>query len=73
MKTIKKFTINSNKLLKDEELVKLKGGYEECTVECYSGSTTYGYLQCDQPDCDEACKTAFKDDQAYATPHTCEN
>lgn len=73
MKSIKKFTINPEKLLKDSELVILKGGYESCTVACYSGSSTYGYLLCDQPDCDLACQNAFQDSQAYAVPHTCGN
>jgi len=50
IKTLGKFKINPEKIINNEELVNLKGGYA-CTVECYSGSTTYGYLLCDQYDC----------------------
>ncbi len=73
MKTIKKFKINSNKLLKDEELVNLKGGYA-CSVECLSegGGTNYGYLMCDVWDCDEACQEAFQDTTAWARPQHCD-
>ena len=36
MKKINKLLINPDKLLKDDELIILKGGYDDCYCMCYS-------------------------------------
>lgn len=44
MKTIGKLSINPEKIIKNEELVDLRGGYEGlASVYCYAGDT---YLGC---------------------------
>ncbi len=39
MKTLKRLEINPARLIKDEELMTLRGGYDFGWVHCYIGST----------------------------------
>lgn len=56
MKTIGKLQINPEKIIKSEELVILRGGYEgPCTCACLDWWTIYGYLLCENGDCNSCC------------------
>lgn len=66
MKKIKKLQINPEKLINNNELMTLKGGYdgdEPCTCTCYnyfiSPPIWYGYLLSETGDCPEDCRYAF--------------
>ena len=74
MKKLNKLQINSGKLMKNEELVSLRGGYSVCTTICYTdgGQTCLGALVCDTGDCTQQCKDDFNDDDAYGIPSTCD-
>ena len=52
MKKIGKLSINPEKVIKNEELVNLKGGYSGASVACSTGGG--GYCQYNIPNCDEA-------------------
>ena len=39
MKKLNKLEINTNKLITDEELISLKGGYDGTSIKCYSEAT----------------------------------
>ena len=55
MKKLNKLQINSEKLMKNEELITLKGGYDEgCTCFCIPG----GYLVSEYRDCGYDCYQA---------------
>jgi len=45
MKTLRKLEIKPERLMKDEELITLRGGYDNysCCI-CYSGMTPKGYM-----------------------------
>lgn len=54
MKKLNKLEINTNKLITDEKLISLKGGYDGTSIKCYSeGWMTgcMGYLGTVQGDC----------------------
>lgn len=71
MKKLSKLLINPEKLMKNEELMTLRGGYGgTCTTVCYSGSTCYGYLLC-TGNCTQQCRYAFSDPNAYGIPSHC--
>lgn len=56
MKKLNKLQINSEKLMKNEELIALKGGYgEPCWCVCIPG----GYLLSGYGDCGYDCYYAF--------------
>ncbi len=42
MKTIGKLSINPEKVIKNEELVNLRGGYNGCNCFCGNGMSIYG-------------------------------
>ena len=44
MKKIGKLTINPEKVIKNEELVNLKGGYDQAALVCKHGTTILGTL-----------------------------
>ncbi len=44
MKKLKKLQINHEKLMKNEELVTLRGGYDYNCCICYDGQTPMGYM-----------------------------
>jgi hypothetical protein len=73
MKKLGKLEINPERLMKNKELISIKGGYSACTTTCYSdmGNICYGFLLCYQESCDEACQYAFGDPAAYGIPSTC--
>jgi len=52
MKKLGKLSINPEKLLRDEELVKLKGGYHACCI-CGNGHSIYGPLS--RSECQSDC------------------
>ena len=60
MKKIGKITINPEKVIKNEELVNLRGGYESdpCTCTCQNISTyeCIGYVFAPDGDCRTACR-----------------
>ena len=57
MKKTNKVQINSEKLIRDDELVKLRGGYQNCCI-CYDGMMTpKGYMAAwNAADCDYQCE-----------------
>jgi hypothetical protein len=76
MKKLYKLQINSEKIIINDELITLRGGYSgPCTTVCYGGdpkgSICYGYLLCVSGNCDPECKEAFSDSRAYGIPSTC--
>jgi natural product precursor len=56
MKTLKKLTINPEKVIKNEKLVNLKGGYAGCVCICGNGQAIYGPLN--QTECEKDCEGA---------------
>jgi len=62
MKTIQKFKINPQKIINNEELVNLKGGYGDHLIECYDGDTLVGETSgpnCYDPSPGSLCFQAF--------------
>jgi hypothetical protein len=61
MKNLGKLQINPEKLIKNEELITLKGGRGACTCCCvdYANACCYGYLVSPTGDCDTDCKNTF--------------
>lgn len=52
MKILEKLRIETEKLLKESELVQLRGGYDWCNCNCYG----YGYIPASNPwDCKDNC------------------
>lgn len=63
MKKLNKLPINSEKLLENEELMTLRGGYGgPCTCGCWNWWTLfiYGYLVSASGDCHTDCRYAFE-------------
>ena len=63
MKKLKKLTINTEKVIMNEELVNLRGGYDtyEHSTKCY---TNNGYMMVNTPSCSSsdvyaACKLVY--------------
>ena len=54
MKTLKKISINPEKVIKNEELVNLRGGYNGCTCICGNGRSIYGPIN--DSECRQECK-----------------
>ena len=74
MKKLNKLQINSERLINNDELITLRGGYSgPCTTVCYGdfGTICYGYLTCVSGFCDQECQYAFSDPSAYGIPSTC--
>jgi hypothetical protein len=59
MKKLNKLQINPEKLMNNEELLALKGGYDACTCLCWRGTTILGYLVSGTGDCPSDCAYAF--------------
>jgi natural product precursor len=61
MKKLNKLQINPEKIMKNEELVTLRGGYGNgpCTCLCYNIYQTFGYLLSETGNCDTDCLYAF--------------
>lgn len=60
MKKLSKLNINSEKLMKNEELVTLRGGYGDYCCFCWIGNTPKGYmLLATSSNCDELCVEAY--------------
>jgi hypothetical protein len=60
MKRLGKIEIKSEKIIKDEELLILRGGYGICTCECHRGQfVPLGYLLTDGQSCADACIEAW--------------
>jgi natural product precursor len=62
MKKIGKISINPEKVIKNEELVKLNGGYgEPCTCTCINlnTNTCIGYVYAETGDCNLECGTLY--------------
>jgi natural product precursor len=56
MKKLQKLQINSERLMNNEELVRLRGGYEGCGCLCFIGSSPQGYTAASsQPECSNMC------------------
>lgn len=53
MKKLGKLTINPEKAIKNEELVKLKGGYSECV--CVGGDHDGEWVTCNNGTISECC------------------
>ena len=68
MKKLGKLSINVDKIMKNEELVNLKGGYPGYgTCTCYNQYTycCYGYVAVDDGNqCYTACETLYGEDAA---------
>jgi len=61
MEKLRKLEINPERLMKDEELVVLRGGYSgPCTCFCFNIWTTFGYLLSESGDCPTDCLYAFQ-------------
>jgi hypothetical protein len=57
MKILKKLSINPEKVIKNEELVNLNGGYGTGCCACYIGGIFQNYIVgSTQSDCDADCK-----------------
>ena len=71
MKKLHKLQIIPEKLMKNDELLSLKGGYDPCTCHCFQKYTyeDYGYLLSEYGWCQIDCSIVFG---PYATGH-CEN
>ena len=54
MKKLNKLIINTEKLIKNEELVRLKGGYDGKNCYCGNGMVIYGPTS--QQECYDACE-----------------
>jgi natural product precursor len=56
MKLLTKLVINPEKVMKNEELLTLKGGFS-CTCTCYDSGDMYcyGYLLSEDGDCPTTC------------------
>jgi len=65
MKKLNKLQINAERLMRNEELLKIKGGeYENaCTCTCFNmfNDEAYGYLVTPDGDCNAECGYAFDD------------
>jgi natural product precursor len=62
MKKLGKLSINPEKVIKNDELVNLKGGYDDpCTCTCYNHLTMecYGYMFAPTGDCNGECKGLY--------------
>lgn len=60
MKKISKLQINSERIMKNDELVTLRGGYGICTCMCWRGyGIDLGYLVTDGDFCHDACVYAW--------------
>lgn len=62
MKKLTKIEIKPEKLIKNEELLTLRGGYDgPCTCGCRNAITGYifGYLLSESGDCRTDCRYAF--------------
>ena len=59
MKKLKKLQINNEKLMKNEELLRLRGGYEDCHCICYSRGPLEqpvgAMAATNESECDEMC------------------
>lgn len=70
MKKLNKLLINSEKIMKNEELVTLRGGYgDPCTCLCSDQNTGQwlGYLLSEEGFCPYDCAYAFPSPQYWAT------
>ena len=60
MKKLGKLQINPEKLMKNEELVTLRGGYGDNCCKCYVGVTFLGVMVgTTKHDCSEICNYAW--------------
>lgn len=65
MKTLKKISINPEKVIKNEELVNLRGGYNGGSpcCSCLSSYSPYnfigGIVGSSQSECDQDCKAVY--------------
>jgi len=63
MKKLGKLTINPEKVIKNEELVNLRGGYggDPCTCTCFDRITMdcYGYMFSPTGDCTSECQGLY--------------
>lgn len=59
MKRLNKLEINPEKVMKNEELVRLRGGYDSCTCLCIIETEILGYLVSETSSCPEDCAYAF--------------
>ena len=70
MKILKKLSINPEKVIKNEALVNLRGGYEEaCTCTCFNAESfinnpdepleCYGYVLSSNAGCPNDCQAVF--------------
>ena len=58
MKKLNKLCINTEKLMKNDELITLKGGYSACTCLCATSYPDYhycGYFVAPDGDCNSWC------------------
>jgi natural product precursor len=56
MKKLGKITINPEKVIKNEELINLKGGYDGYCCQCNNGQ--FMLLATNQSECDTFCSEA---------------
>lgn len=62
MKKLSKLEINLNKIMKNEELITLRGGYDPCTCTCQLTIEPYccfGYLVSETGNCPADCNEVF--------------
>ena len=60
MKKLSNLQINSDRLMKDEDLISMRGGYGICTCMCWYGSgTELGYLVTSGDSCHDSCSYAW--------------
>ena len=58
MKKLNKLQINPDRLMNNEELMILRGGYEGCGCLCIKDSIPQGYVPASsQPECSRMCVT----------------
>ncbi len=60
MKKFGKLSISPEKIMKNEELLNLQGGYQGYCCRCTNGTTWYGFmLDATASNCDSLCKQAY--------------
>lgn len=66
MKTLNKIEFNPEKIMKNDELVTIKGGYDACLCHCINGDNTYTIVSPDR-DCGPLCYEVFGTTAGYCT------
>ncbi len=60
MKKLGKLSISPDKIMKNEELINLQGGYQGYCCWCTNGPTSFGFmLAADSSNCSSLCNEAY--------------